>query len=126
MKNLLSILMSLTVLFSASSFNIDHTSASLYKNQGRIEVIFNRHLEFNDLVKIKLDMSQHGIILDYQKLEFDEFGKLTFISFKVDCRDGFSGSASNFGSIELFNQTRLGFYRDYTEGVESPFGTGGI
>ncbi len=70
--------------------------------------MFNRKLDFNDIVKIKLDMSQKGIVLDYKKLQFDEYGKLILINFSVDCKDGFSGSASN---DQLRNQSRFGFYR---------------
>lgn len=123
MKNLLSILTCLALLFALSSFNIDQLGGNPNKEQGKIEVNFDRHLEFNDLVKIKLDMSQHGIVLDYKKLEFDESGKLTVISFLVDCKDGFYGSAT---SSELTNQTRFGFYRDYAKDAESAFGTGGL
>ncbi|MEO7209852.1 MAG: hypothetical protein ABIY35_02815 [Chitinophagaceae bacterium] len=39
------------------------------------------------------------------------------------CYDGFSGSA---GEVNLSNQSRVGFYRDYTPGTKLPFGTGGI
>ena len=123
MKNLHSILTCLTLLFVLSSFNIDRFGGNPSKERGKIEVNFDRHLEFNDLVKIKLDMSQLGIVVDYKKLEFDESGKLIFISFLVDCKDGFSGSAS---TGELTNQTRFGFFRDYTEGTKEPFGTGGL
>ena len=124
MKNSLTILLSMTLFIGVSSF-ITQNDSKQSSDKDRIEVIFNRHLEFNDLVKIKLDMSQHGIVLNYKKLEFDDNGKLIFIYFQVDCKDGFSGSAST-GGEELTNQSRLGFYRDYSLDRGSPFGTGGI
>ena len=104
----------------ACGFTMDPTG-----NRGgardRIEVSFNRKMEFNDLVKIKLDLAEAGITIQYRLLEFDEQGGLKVLDFKVDCNDGFSGGAK---STEIFNQTRWGFYRDYRKNAESPFGTG--
>ncbi len=123
MKNSLTILLSMTLLATITGFKIVPDDSKQNNDKERIEVIFNRHLEFNDLVKIKLDMSQHGIVLNYKKLEFDDYGKLIFISFQVDCKDGFSGSAWT-GGEELTNQSHFGFYRDYSLDTDSPFGTG--
>lgn len=87
--------------------------------KGRIEVTFHRKLQFNDLVKIKLDMAEKGISLNYDRLAFDENGGLSQISFRVDCNDGFKGSAH---SHQIFNQSKTGFFRDYDD-ASSPFGT---
>lgn len=97
----------------------DHTNST---KTDRIEVLFTRKMRFNDLVKIKLDMADQGISLDYQMLQFDAQGGLVSIAFYVDCHDSFAGSASN---NSLTNQSRFGFYRDYNS-VSSPFGTGAI
>lgn len=94
-----------------------------FEEKERIEVSFNRKMEFNDLVKLKLDLAEAGITIQYRLLEFDEQGGLESLDFRVDCNDGFSGSAK---STEIFNQTRWGFYRDYRKNAESPFGTGGL
>lgn len=94
-----------------------------FEEKERIEVSFNRKMEFNDLVKLKLDLAEAGITIQYRLLEFDEQGGLKSLDFRVDCNDGFSGSAK---STEIFNQTRWGFYRDYRKNAESPFGTGGL
>lgn len=91
--------------------------------KGRIEVIFNRKTELNDLAKIKLDLAKKGIVLDYRKIEFDKYGDLISLYFTVDCKDGFSGSAE---SASLTNQSKFGFYRDYSKGVVSPFGVGNL
>src|SRR5687768_4220565 len=111
----LSALLLITVVITSSSFSIS--------NPGKVEVVFNRQLNFNDLVKIKMEIADKGILLDYKRMEFDNNGKLKSISFKVDCKDGFSGSAS---SEELSNDSRFGFYRDYSKDAASPFGTGGL
>ena len=92
-------------------------------NESRVEVIFDRHLDFNDIVKIKLDLSQKGVIINYKQLAFDAEGKLNAIDFFVDFKDGFSGSASGTGE-QLGNQRPFGFVRDYSENAEIPFGTG--
>lgn len=60
---------------------------------------------------------------DYQLLEFDETGGLKSLDFKVNCNDGFDGQAK---STQIYNNTRWGFYRDYSPNVKSPFGTGAL
>jgi hypothetical protein len=89
---------------------------------GRVEVFFTRKMRFNDLVKIKLDMADQGIFLDYQSLEFDAQGELSSIRFFVNSLDGFSGGAS---SNSLTNKNTFGFFRDYGNAA-NPFGAGAI
>ncbi|MDQ2656427.1 MAG: hypothetical protein M3Y60_03325 [Bacteroidota bacterium] len=120
MKTLFKSLPILVVFAIASGFTFDTTN-NTPEDKGRIEVSFNRKMEFNDLVKIKLDLAEAGITIQYRLLEFDEQGGLKALDFTVDCNDGFSGGDK---STEIFNQTRWGFYRDYRANVESPFGTG--
>lgn len=120
LKNFFPILMLFIVM---SGFEIMDPFEGRNVNENRIEVIFDRTLKFNDLVKIKLDLSEKGIVLDYNKLEFDENGGLKTIDFNVDFKDGFSGHAAK---TPLTNQSKFGFFRDYAEGAVSPFGTGNI
>ena len=122
MKQLFSVLLLVTFFLSTTSFTND-SHKNQFNEQSKIEVVFNRQLDFNDIVKIKLDLSQKGIVINYKSLAFDENGKLKSIDFYVDCKDGFKGGASD---NNLLNQTRFGFYRDYSKGAESPFGTGGL
>jgi hypothetical protein len=122
MKQLFSVLLLVTFFLSTSSFtNNPHKNKFLEKS--KIEVVFNRQLDFNDIVKIKLDLSQKGIVINYKSLAFDENGKLKSIDFFVDCKDGFSGEAYD---NNLLNQSHFGFYRDYSKDAKSPFGTGGL
>ena len=58
-------------------------------------------------------------MIDYTSLEFDKNGGLTGIDFKVDCQDG---SAK---AMPLPRDEKFGFFRDYSEGVDAVFGTGG-
>ena len=83
-----------------------------------VVIVFTRKQDFNELVKLKLDQSDKGITLKFRKLVFDDFGKLTEISFNVDCNDGFAGSAGAKLTI-----TPFGFYRKF-DNEDSPFGTG--
>ncbi len=122
MKKLLSLFIITVLIISTSSFT-NIIPGHKHGNDKRIEVVFNRQLDFNDLVKIKMDLSQKGITINYKSLIFDENGHLQAIRFFVDCHDGFSGTA---GDENLSNQSRVGFYRDYTPGTKLPFGTGGI
>ena len=118
MKQLFSLLLIGALIISTTSFQAPIPT----NDQTRIEVIFNGKLEFNDLVKIKLDLSQKGIILNYRMIAFNQDNKLKSIDFFVDCRDGFSGSASE---TSLTYTKGVGFYRDYSEATTSPFGTFG-
>ena len=122
MKNLVKPFAILVVFAIATGFTLDATNSNPGDKE-RIEVSFDRKMEFNDLVKIKLDLAEAGITIQYRLLEFDDQGGLKSLDFKVDCNDGFSGGAK---STEIHNQTRWGFYRDYRVNVESPFGTGGL
>jgi uncharacterized protein YxeA len=121
MKKLLSVLLVVTLFISSSSFKTNTKVEKLSNDKTKVEVIFNHQLDFNDIVKIKLDLSQKGIVINYKMLAFDENGKLKSINFFVDCNDGFSGSASE---SSLTNKSRIGFYRDYSKDASSPFGTG--
>lgn len=124
MKKLAKILLIVLVFFIVSGFENSETPKNDDDtNNERIEVIFNSTLKFNDLVKIKLDMAEKGISLMYRELKFNKNGKLISIDFKVDCNDGFSGSAHQ---NSLSTQSKIGFYRDYSDNTSSPFGTGRI
>jgi hypothetical protein len=115
-----------TLLFASSLIlfaSFQMPSAAVSTENTRIEIIFNQKLKFDDLVKIKSILAEKGITLDYQKLVFNEEKKLSEIDFKVDCQDGYSGSAA---AKYLSNHTKFGFYRDYTPNVDSPFGTGDL
>ena len=104
---------------------VSQTRASLLSNgdKDRIEVTFTKKMTMSDLEKIQHDMKKEKIDLTYEKVEFDKKGKLSMIAFKVDCKDGFSGSAK---SKHLKKKHGFGFYRDYREGSPSPFGTGNV
>jgi hypothetical protein len=120
MKQLFSFFIIGLLTISISSFKID---TKKFIDETKVKVVFNRQLEFNDLVKIKSDLSQKNIVLNYKKLHFDDNGKLESIDFYVDCKDGFSGSASE---DNLTNQSRFGFVRDYSASAKIPFETGNL
>lgn len=123
MNHLTKTLIILLVFITVSGFALSSVSNEKIIKEGRIEVIFNRLTKFNDLVKIKLDLAEKGITLEYKKLEFDENGGLLSINFNVDCNDGFKGSSQN---LNLTNQNKFGFYRDYSKTSTSAFGTGNL
>ena len=123
MKRLLSFLLVSSTLISISSFRNANLGKMPSDEKATIQVIFNRQLDFNDIVKVKLDLSEKSIVINFNKLEFDKSGKLKSIDFSVDCKDGFSGSGSE---SNLTNQSRFGFYRNYSKDATSPFGTGNL
>lgn len=93
--------------------------ASAAPKKGRVEVVFNNKMKFDDLVKTRTDLAAKGISLQYSELEFDKNGGLVEIDFKVDCKDGFGGGAAK-GNLN--NKRSVGFYRDY-DNKAAPFGT---
>jgi hypothetical protein len=118
MKKYLVLPIALLFLMLTTSFSIDPGTPKTGKE--RIEIAFNASTGFTELVMIKSYCEEKGITLNYKKIEYDEEGKLKSISFKVDCRDGFSGAASS----QMMSKTKFGFYRDYNPEATSPFGCG--
>lgn len=106
-----------------SSFTVSKTHPSLIEKSHKIEVIFNNKTNFKQLVQIQKQLHKRNIDLVYKELEFDENNGLIKIDFKVNCNDGFKGSAA---SDHLTNNSMFGFFRDYSKGAKSPFGTGGL
>jgi len=120
MQKLRYFLFGLTAIILASSFS-DHGIHN--RKRDRIEILFNANTGFTELTLIQALCGANGISLSYKTIEYDDNGRLQSIAFRVDCNDGFSGSAS---TKTLSNTRRFGFYRDYRENVKSPFGTGVI
>ena len=121
MKQFLKTSTFLRVLVLSLSFKTNDPTQALSFENDKLEVNFTRHLQFNDLVKLKLDLANRGISIDYVMLEFDEYKGLEAIKFTVDCNDGFSGGGKN---LMVTNDSKYGFFRDYNENAETPFGTG--
>jgi hypothetical protein len=91
------------------------------KATSKVAVFFNRKTTFAQLAAVKQDLTKDGIVLEYEKLEFAKNGDLLKISFHVDCKDGFAGSAS---SESLTDDYSFGFLRDYTSNAAKPFVVG--
>ncbi len=114
-----------------SSSKIEHTSKTetgnylnVEKNNGRIQLAFNNNLTFDKLSSIKSDLNEVGITINYKKLEFDKNDKLLSINCEVDCNDGFKGGFSVDSLNSVNKESKIGFYRDYSEKSKSTFGTG--
>lgn len=95
------------------------------KSIKRIEVSFTRHLTLDSLVQIRDELRTLGITINYKKIEFNLYNSLSNLECEVISNDGFSG-AFGTGNLHSENKGRVGFYRDYTPNIESPFGTGGL
>ena len=63
-----------------------------------------------------------NIDIDFSESTFYEDGKVKNVNLEVDCNDGFSGVAKNFGTT--FDINNCGFQRDYTENAEKPWSIG--
>ena len=85
--------MKLSFLFILPLFLTSFTKSNV--NDEKIGVFFSNRLDFNDLVKMKLDLSQKQIIVNYQTLEFDKSGKLKSIDFEVISEGKYCGSGKS-------------------------------
>jgi len=92
MKTVLTIFTGLVLIFLTSGFIKDNFEKS---NSEKVEVYFDNALDFNDLVKMKLDLAQDQINVDYQALEFNDKDKLTSIKFKVISEGRYCGSGAS-------------------------------
>jgi len=113
----------LSILFILQ-LSINYTFAQdavIIKKGDIVDISFNSNLDTKDLEDIKEQLAALNITIEYISLEFNKKGKLKAIDFKVDCNDGFSGSAS---TKQMSKKHHAYFYRDYNENVKSPFGTG--
>lgn len=110
------------ILFIAFLFSVNSFPQINYKN--RIEIVFTHKMKQEDLMKIKEDIQKKNIQLDFVQTRFNDSGYLISLAFKVDCKDGFHGEASN---PDLNKFTRhFGFFRDYNKKAKTPFGVGFI
>lgn len=121
MKNLLKTLPILLLFITFSAFNTNEKICETNTNGLKIEIIFNSDLQPEDLINIKKKLASNGITLTYKSFDFNENNELIAISFNVDCNDGFKGGGEK---KNITSKTRWGFFRDYSEDAESPFGIG--
>ena len=89
-----------------------------------VEVAFVSAFTWDSLVFIKEDLAKRGIKVTYNKVEFDNAGRLTLIECSVDCGD----HKGSFATGEVLKDsevgTRFGFFRDYSKDASSVFATG--
>lgn len=111
------------ILAISAGFSPANSFGAYHYNRERIEVVFTTDLKYDDLAKIKNDLFEKGLILEYLSLEFDKNKKLKKIKFFVDCKDGYSGSAC---TTHLSKEKKFGFYRDYTENSRIHFFAGSL
>jgi len=87
----------------------------------RIEITYDENTTKEELESdIAFLKEEFDIDMTYSNLEFQQNGQLKSIALEVNSNDGFKGSVS---SPDVAKQP-VYFYRDYTEGVETPFGVG--
>ncbi len=96
-------------------------TASFAQRVPKIEVYFQRHHTQQDLNNIKEELAVMGIEIEYENVEFDRKGRLSSLGIRVNCKDGFSGTAM---TSQVPEDLSFGFVRDYREGAAVPFGIG--
>lgn len=93
------------------------------QNVPKVEAFFQRYHTKADLMNIKAELESMKILVEYTHMAFDADGKLTELSFNVDCQDGFKGSAK---SDAVPSDLSFGFIRDYRPGAATAFVVGNI
>ncbi|RUA38612.1 MAG: hypothetical protein DSY77_00090 [Bacteroidetes bacterium] len=135
MKNLIKISMIVCLaLFSAlgygqnitaenTSFNsaVGENEDIQIQNEGVFIVRIFKSTTKSELEEFKSEGKELNIDITYENLEYIN-GEIEAITLKVDCNDGFSGTASTTNIPE----SGIGFIRDYREGADIPFVIGRI
>jgi hypothetical protein len=135
MKNLIKISMIVCLaLFSALGYgqNITAENTDLKSNAGDVEenqiqnegvfiVRIFKSTTKSELEEFKSEAKKLNIDITYENLEIIN-AEIEAITLKVDCNDGFSGTASTTNIPE----SGIGFIRDYREGADIPFVIGRI
>lgn len=87
----------------------------------RIEITYDENTTKEELESdIAFLKEEFDIDMTYSNLEFQQNGQLKSIALEVNSNDGFKDSVS---SPDVAKQP-VYFYRDYTDGVKTPFGVG--
>ncbi|MEQ1745790.1 MAG: hypothetical protein ABMA02_10210 [Saprospiraceae bacterium] len=89
----------------------------------KVETFFQQYHTKDILMNIKAEMASMNITLEYTHMAFDATGHLTELSFSVDFKDGFKGSAS---SVSIPKDASFGFVRDYRKDAVIPFRVGNL
>ena len=99
------------------------TSSSLYAQfqEKNIIIDFTDSMTPEKLDAIQKNLFDQDINLEYENVVFNETGKLLELSFKVQIKDLYKGSAS---TKRLWLHENFGFF--YIPGHKVPFGTGNI
>jgi len=101
--------------------NTGYAQKGLTIEEDLVEVAFDSTIDKDDLILIQSKLSEKEIDIIYEKMTFNDNGKLFSISFEVNCNDGFKGAASQMFLTETI---RVGFIRDYKKDVKKPFQVG--
>jgi hypothetical protein len=120
----------LSTLGLAQSFNSENDDTKVVigqdvedqiQNEGVFVVKIFKSTTRAELEKYKAEAKELDIDIEYENLEIID-GKIEAITLKVDCNDGFSGTASTTNIPE----SGIGFIRDYREDADIPFVIGRI
>lgn len=100
---------------------VGETNDNQNQNEGVFIVRIFKSTTKSELEEFKLEAKELNIDITYENLEYIN-GEIEAITLKVDCNDGFSGTASTTNIPE----SGIGFIRDYREGADIPFVIGRI
>jgi len=88
-----------------------------------IQASFNSTMTMEDLNSVKDKLHDAGIDIHYNYATFKRSGRLSSLSFVVDCKDGYKGSASQ---KFILRNSQFGFFRDSRENAKIYFKVGSL
>jgi hypothetical protein len=90
----------------------------------KVTCIINRNTSWEELQEYKARLwEKKQIKFDIEQVDFNRAKQITKIKIRVDCNDGFKGSAQ---TVFKDDKSKMSFYRIYDKAAGSPFGIGGL
>jgi hypothetical protein len=122
MKNIILFLIFITAL-GCTKTEAGKTTYST--DSKKVFLLITENTTKDELTKICAEFKLlKNIDIDFSESTFYEDGKVKNVNLEVDCNDGFSGVAKNFGAT--FNINNCGFQRDYNENAKIPWSIGNM
>jgi hypothetical protein len=90
---------------------------SLFIDSTEVILSIDKNTTIVDISNYKTKLKEVNIDLNIDKIEYDTDNKIKSLAIKVDCNDGYVGTANKM----LNGDEKIGFYRLYRKDAKSPF-----
>ena len=121
MKSARALILVVALFLVSSGFTMQ--SYKKHFSEDKTEVRFSHKQDFNELVKLKSDLAQKGIVVNYHLLQFDDNGKLKEIEFRVISEGIYRGTGI---SRVMTDESNFGFIIDRSPNAQFYFSVGNL